>query len=134
MTSCRACGAPIRWVRTLNEKPMPLDDEPNDEGNVELVNTPAGPRARVLSAKERGQANLFAIPRWMPHHATCPSWAGKDDDDRTARTGQAEEGAGAGDEASAATSAGARSATEADRAGLEAARAALHERGLDTGR
>lgn len=37
MTTCRHCGARIRWVVTAKRgKPMPLDAEPSPEGNVVL--------------------------------------------------------------------------------------------------
>ena len=66
--SCGSCGAPMRWVTPLAGKPMPLDAEPNPEGNVEMVTTPAGPRAKVHA---KGQGGLLG-ERWMPHHASCP--------------------------------------------------------------
>lgn len=66
---CRSCAAPIRWVRTAaTDALMPLDHEPNPDGNVELD---AQGRAVVHPA---GQASMFEQrpTRYMPHHATCP--------------------------------------------------------------
>lgn len=64
MNRCRSCGAEIVWVVTSTGARMPLDAEPNPDGNVELVNG----RAIV-----HGQPPAFVHgPIHMPHHATCP--------------------------------------------------------------
>jgi hypothetical protein len=48
---------------------MPLDPDPNPSGNVALIDTADGPRARALKAADlldwKGRL-------WMPHAATCP--------------------------------------------------------------
>ncbi len=65
MTTCRVCPAEIIWARTVNGKLIPLDAEPNPDGNVMLIN---------------GVANVYAQPPlglgeiYMPHHATCTGW------------------------------------------------------------
>lgn len=72
---CRSCDAPIRWARTeAGGVPIPLDAEPNPEGNaVELEDG----RIRIIAGP------LEVEPRtvlWMPHHATCPhgrEWKGR---------------------------------------------------------
>jgi len=70
---CKACGAPIVWIKTLNGKSMPCDavQIPYTEkrgGSLKIV-TDDG---RVISAK---------TPHWVseadgvgrtPHWATCP--------------------------------------------------------------
>jgi hypothetical protein len=33
MTTCRSCGAKVEWVETANGKKMPMDLEPDAEGN-----------------------------------------------------------------------------------------------------
>lgn len=72
--SCRACGAAIVWARTINDRPIPLDAEPNPAGNVILDGT----TAHVLGGD--GQtipfelAHLADADRHMPHHATCTEW------------------------------------------------------------
>ena len=84
---CTACGASIIFVPTLASggvKRIPLDAEPNEEGNVELVHEGGETRAKVLGPKAQAQENLLAVARWMPHHATCPRWAKKGDDDARA--------------------------------------------------
>jgi hypothetical protein len=34
MATCRSCGAAIRWERTVNDKPIPLDPGPVADGNL----------------------------------------------------------------------------------------------------
>ena len=66
---CQWCGQQVRWVRTEAGRNMCLDPRPTPGGNVALVDTEGGLRARVLTTAElydwRGQL-------WMPHIATCP--------------------------------------------------------------
>lgn len=67
MNTCSACSAPILWARTGSNKPIPLDPDPTDAGNVELDNG---------VAKVWGTSHQWptGTPRYMPHHATCPNW------------------------------------------------------------
>ena len=70
MGACRSCGDEIRWARTVAGKAMPLDLEPNPNGNVVLrdgVAVVLGPLERTI-AEEEGETLR------MPHHATCPTW------------------------------------------------------------
>lgn len=72
---CGSCKADIRWVKTaasMGTKSMPLDAEPNDDGNVELVWSESRGQ---LEAVVHGQPPL--IPPdvlYMPHFVTCPNW------------------------------------------------------------
>lgn len=73
-SQCRSCDAPIVWARTVNGKSMPVDPEPTEGGNVELIPEPTGSAVRAIV---HGQPPLGAPPLHMPHHATCPdadSW------------------------------------------------------------
>lgn len=72
MTTCKGCGAEIRWAKTKNGKSIPLDAEPNSEGNVvfEESDTAYGV-AVVLGPAEAALARSRGMV-WMPHHATCP--------------------------------------------------------------
>lgn len=80
MSTCRGCGAPIRWVRTEHGNLMPIDPDPDPDGNVELVDdTGAALDAaaldrfqRTVTAVVHAQPTLTGGDRWMPHHATCP--------------------------------------------------------------
>lgn len=65
MSRCRACPAPVWWVRTQAGKPMPLDPEPVADGNVQLV---AG-LAHVLHKDEPPRPGA----RYVSHFATCPA-------------------------------------------------------------
>lgn len=64
---CRShrCQAPIRWVRSAaNDKPLPLDAEPTEAGNVII--------SLDLFGAEIGTVEPGApMPRYMPHFATC---------------------------------------------------------------
>lgn len=65
MTSaCRSCGAEILWVLTANQKRMPVDALPVENGN--LVLDPANgdvPHVRVVKAGEGTHVS---------HYVTCP--------------------------------------------------------------
>lgn len=69
-SACRSCDAIIVWVRTVAGKAMPLDRDPDPNGNVVLrdgVAVVLGPLERAI-AEEEGELLR------MPHHATCPNW------------------------------------------------------------
>ena len=69
--TCRYCSAPIIWVRTAAGRAMPLDAEPNPDGNVELVERFDGPD-EVLVHAQPPLATWGVI--YMPHFATCPNY------------------------------------------------------------
>lgn len=72
---CRVCPAPIRWARTTNGRPIPLDYDPDPAGNVKLtVDDPPDPTAHVLNAGQAARAREDGEELFMPHHATCPGW------------------------------------------------------------
>ncbi|HEX7277897.1 MAG TPA: hypothetical protein VF244_11025 [Acidimicrobiales bacterium] len=64
MPACRSCNAPVRWIKTVAGKAMPLDPAPNPDGNVVIEDGVA----RVVGPEAEGE-------RWMTHWATCPSAA-----------------------------------------------------------
>lgn len=67
---CRSCDAPIRWARTeARDLPMPLNPEPTEEGNVQLVNG----KARVLAGFDLLHAGDAGEPLYRAHFATCPN-------------------------------------------------------------
>ena len=80
MSACRGCGAPIRWVRTVHGNLMPIDPDPDQDGNVELVDDTGTPvpadrldeSPRTVTAVVHTQPSMLGGQRWMPHHATCP--------------------------------------------------------------
>lgn len=70
MTDCRSCGAPIRWARTSTGKRMPVDAEPNPDGNVTLIpplESADFPLAVVSSERDP------SVIRYTSHFATCPN-------------------------------------------------------------
>lgn len=70
MPTCRSCPAEIIWAVTPRGKSIPIDAEPNPDGNVELLPPKPGTRAPV--AVVHGQPPLAAEhPIHMPHCATC---------------------------------------------------------------
>lgn len=67
---CGECQASVIWAFTPMGKRMPLDPEPNAEGNTAAYRDGTGRwRARVLRTGEQpaGYERLY-----MPHFATCP--------------------------------------------------------------
>lgn len=87
LAPCSSCGAQIRWARVkLSGRRMPLDPDPHEAGNVELLDEwyPDGCQAaRVISSKRAADApTLFDDPdldpapvltgRYRSHFATCP--------------------------------------------------------------
>lgn len=73
---CSKCHAPILWALTVNDKPQPLDAEPNDAGNLRLLDefiaTDRGVVQRVVVVKPGTMEFGDSGARYMPHHATCP--------------------------------------------------------------
>jgi len=61
-----SCGAPIIFVKTQTGADLPIDEEPNPEGNVVLE---ADGKAQVLPPKE---AERYTGEKYMPHWKTCP--------------------------------------------------------------
>ncbi len=63
-TTCKACGARIRFVRTRTGQLMPLDPEPVEDGNVRIGDDG---RAEVLGkAARQGLTGLY-----RSHFASC---------------------------------------------------------------
>lgn len=74
---CRDCDATVQWVTTeRNGKAMPLDIDPVDNGNVVLIGTTVGMRARVFGV---GVTPDVPGARRTSHHATCPARAKRAD-------------------------------------------------------
>jgi hypothetical protein len=73
VSACRSCGAAVIWTRTAaGGKPMPVDAEPVEGGNVLLSRGRAGigtPTATVLAP---GTPMPVGVIRYASHFATCP--------------------------------------------------------------
>jgi hypothetical protein len=71
IAACRSCDAAIVWATSSGGKPMPVDAEVSDDGNVELSMQPGlfvGPVATVVTGP-----TLFGKPRRKAHFASCPA-------------------------------------------------------------
>lgn len=65
---CRSCPAKVRWAVTLkNAKPIPLDVNPSDDGNLVVF------RGVAMSRKDADARGLGPLPLFTAHFATCPN-------------------------------------------------------------
>lgn len=69
MASCAGCKAEIVWATTPKGKSMPLDPEPNPDGNVEVIVDRYG-RWHVVAV--HSGPDLFGGVRHHAHWTTCP--------------------------------------------------------------
>ena len=73
MAKCKACGAPIIFIRTQGGKKMPCDPEQRmywqRKGAKEKIVTPNG---EVLSCEFSGDLNKATGVGYVSHWATCP--------------------------------------------------------------
>lgn len=69
LDSCSSCHKPIIWAVTTRAKAMPINAEPETDGNIALDFRPGmDPLARVLNTTQQfGRKNLR-----KSHFATCP--------------------------------------------------------------
>jgi len=79
VNACTRCKAEIIWAETENGKPMPLDPEPVEDGNVTLHKRRVGiPVAVVLGRKQLDNLHAHAVRFGPPvvlyrsHFASCP--------------------------------------------------------------
>jgi hypothetical protein len=81
MAECKSCGAPIRWAWTDKDKRMPLDAEPSEKGNMEIIGygTKDGTTEPIVRVLKKGEGDtlpgLEPPPRYISHFATCPDAA-----------------------------------------------------------
>lgn len=71
-SSCGSCGAAVVWCETSKGKRMPVDAEPYDGGNVEIVEVRGAAPLAVVHG-DTGMATLDGSPRYRSHFATCPN-------------------------------------------------------------
>lgn len=67
MATCRSCSAEIIWCETSNGKAMPVDFEPDPNGNVELVQRTAHWPLAIVHP----QPPMVAADLHQSHFATC---------------------------------------------------------------
>jgi hypothetical protein len=69
---CRSCKAPIRWAITAETGSiMPLDAEPNPQGEWRLTSRDRGELPRAIHVAEDRRPGLQR-ELMMAHWATCP--------------------------------------------------------------
>jgi hypothetical protein len=72
MSRCRSCQAHIIWAVTDTGRRMPVDPDPDPQGNLTVWATGEGWRVSVIT-----EDWPESRPRFRPHFATCPdseSW------------------------------------------------------------
>ncbi len=69
MSTCRSCGARVRWAVTPAGKRMPVDPEPVEGGNL-LLSLDDPPVARVV---DPSQLVIDDGQRFRSHFASCPN-------------------------------------------------------------
>ncbi len=78
MTTCRSCGAPVLWAVTAAGKRIPLDPEPQPDGNV-VIASEVHPRTSVECVHAEVVPARSAIHpdrlRYQAHFASCPNAA-----------------------------------------------------------
>lgn len=75
LSECSSCGAPIIWAKTSPIKWLPVDAEPNSQGNIVLREEHEEVLAKVIGKTELWRysvKNPDAVFR-MSHFATCPN-------------------------------------------------------------
>lgn len=73
---CRSCGAPITWAVTDNGKPIQVDSDPCNDGNVDVCREAGTLRARVLSPRQleelRDDEYGTLAELYKAHFSSCP--------------------------------------------------------------
>lgn len=70
MPACRYCGAEVVWAKTNLGKSMPVNAEPDPDGNCLLYRTPRGAQVVVMT-KEHAPDPRATVHK--SHFATCPN-------------------------------------------------------------
>lgn len=68
--TCKSCGAPVRWAKTIKGRPIPLDPIPAPNGNVIISEEGT---ALVYAGPAGIAARYQDEPRYLSHFATCPN-------------------------------------------------------------
>jgi hypothetical protein len=74
VAQCRSasCAAPVIWARTSSGELMPVNPDPDPDGNVELMPPGAGYDTPTAIVHPADQPTLWAGERYVSHFATCP--------------------------------------------------------------
>lgn len=74
ITRCVSCQAPIFWALTHGKaKPMPVDAEPVEGGNLRLIKADTPPIVTASMQLELGEVDDGV--RYQSHFASCPDAA-----------------------------------------------------------
>jgi hypothetical protein len=68
VADCRSCGAPVIWTVTERGKRMPVDAEPNPQGNIRLEQSTGDAPLTAVYMRER----TASVELYTSHFATCP--------------------------------------------------------------
>ncbi|EGR8595353.1 hypothetical protein ACWGK5_32125 [Rhodococcus qingshengii] len=72
-TKCMACGAAIFFCRTSNSERMPVEFEPNPNGNLAVTPKSDGlPEAVVIRPGQAAGMRAAGLPTYVSHFAACP--------------------------------------------------------------
>ncbi|HSV39798.1 MAG TPA: hypothetical protein VLI04_13660 [Nocardioidaceae bacterium] len=71
-TRCRSCDAPVRWVLVLpNLKRMPIDPEPDPEGNMWVERYQQGTPVMGVALNREAVPSSEPVA-YVSHFVTCP--------------------------------------------------------------
>ena len=68
MSQCTSCHAPVIWGTTASGKPLPIDPDPVEAGNLAV--RPPGAQVRYLKLSDTIEPGEW---RAVSHFATCPN-------------------------------------------------------------
>lgn len=68
---CRSCKAPVRWAITATGRLMPLNLEPDDNGEWAIAKADRAGTPRVIYVPPARRED-YAGSLYVPHWATCP--------------------------------------------------------------
>jgi hypothetical protein len=68
VSQCTSCQARIVWGMTASGKPIPIDPDPVETGNLAV--RPPGAQVRYLSKSDAIEADEW---RAVSHFSTCPN-------------------------------------------------------------
>lgn len=71
VSGCRSCGAPIRWVVTERGKRIPLDRDPQPDGNIVPILVGGDWVARVLPVDTAAEYRAQGGDLYRAHFTTC---------------------------------------------------------------
>jgi hypothetical protein len=72
MSTCRDCGAKIKWVKTSSGKNMPVDPEPVDPNDCEPTDIVVDEYGNGCQAQNASWGDFGATQYYICHFATCP--------------------------------------------------------------